>query len=297
MATPEVAPLIQSEPELKEALVTVLECSNGGDEELTWSDVRDELTSGQWGRLIQKGVLVDGADGFRLANPDAVEQSLPDFSSRTEVASDASTKDDDSWSKWDKGAGALAVVLFLGYSQPQLRDLIASVDNLVLAPLDEVLPFYIVILTLSIVTGLYSILLQVNLMDHEKMKAYQERMQSIQDKLKRAKEREDEDAIERIQEEQREVMGDQFGMFKLQFKPMVWIMLLTVPIFLWMRWKIRTGHIDPGEMQVIMPLIGSTGWTESALGPMPAWIVWYFLCSVSFRQIIQKSLDLQVSPS
>jgi GTPase SAR1 family protein len=29
-----------------------------------WSDIRNDLTSGQWGRLIQTGILVDAGDGF-----------------------------------------------------------------------------------------------------------------------------------------------------------------------------------------------------------------------------------------
>jgi len=74
-------------------------------------------------------------------------------------------------------------------------------------------------------------------------------------------------------------------------------MLLTIPIFLWMRWKIRAGHLSADEMRVVFPLVGTVGWRDAVLGPMPAWIVWYFLCSMGFRQIIQKSLNLQTSPS
>jgi uncharacterized membrane protein (DUF106 family) len=30
---------------------------------------------------------------------------------------------------------------------------------------------------------------------------------------------------------------------------------------------------------------------------MQAWIVWYFLCSMGFTQIIRKSLNIDISPS
>ncbi|NNC25236.1 DUF106 domain-containing protein, partial [Salinisphaera sp. USBA-960] len=72
---------------------------------------------------------------------------------------------------------------------------------------------------------------------------------------KAAKERGDEEALDRIQKEQMEAMGDQLGMFKMQFRPMVWIMLLTIPVFLWMYWKL--GQIDQG-VELILPLIGHT---------------------------------------
>jgi uncharacterized membrane protein (DUF106 family) len=30
---------------------------------------------------------------------------------------------------------------------------------------------------------------------------------------------------------------------------------------------------------------------------MQAWIVWYFLCSMAFTQIIRKGLDIDMSPT
>ena len=127
-------------------------------------------------------------------------------------------------------------------------------------------------------------------------------MQEIQDRRKAAKERGDDEALEEIQEEQMEAMGDQLGMFKLQFRPMVWIMLLTVPAFLWMYWKILSGGGDiVGEVTVVMPFIGDlsdqNGWTTGVVGPMQAWIVWYFLCSMAFTQVIRKALNVQTTPS
>ena len=125
-------------------------------------------------------------------------------------------------------------------------------------------------------------------------------MQEIQDRRKAAKERGDDEALEQIKEEQMEAMGDQLGMFKLQFRPMVWIMLLTVPAFLWMYWKILSGNGVDG-VSVVMPFIGDLsvqdGWTTGVVGPMQAWIVWYFVCSMAFTQVIRKALNVQTTPS
>jgi uncharacterized membrane protein (DUF106 family) len=296
-AAANVSTLVEDEPKLAEALSTVLQHTETEDT-VEWGDVNDELSSGQWGRLIEQEILVDNGGGFELADREVVENALED-SDDVEVSDD---DDDSGWTTWDKGAAVGSVLLFLGYSQRPVRNAVGETMNIVLGPLDQALPFYLVILTLAVLTGLYSTLLQANLMDIEKMGEYQGQMQEIQDRRKAAKERGDDEALERIQEEQMEAMGDQLGMFKLQFRPMVWIMLLTVPAFLWMYWKILSGGGDVvGEVTVVMPFIGELAaqdqWTTSVVGPMQAWIVWYFLCSMAFTQVIRKALNVQTTPS
>jgi len=259
--------------------------------------VSEDLSSGQWGRLIEQGVLVDAEGGFEIDDRDAVRTAL---AQNGDI--DTGSDDESNWTTWDKLAGVGSVLLFLGYSQQPIRNAVGGTIDLLLGPLDTMLPFYLVILTLAVVTGLYSTLLQSNLMDMEKMSEYQDQMKEIQERREAAKERGDDEALEEIQEEQMEAMGDQLGMFKLQFRPMVWIMLLTVPAFLWMYWKILQGGgtvDDPDSLTVIMPLIGelSDGWTTSVVGPMQAWIVWYFLCSMAFTQVIRKALNIQTTPT
>jgi len=294
-AAANVSSLVEDEPELAEAISTLLGRTDNG-ETIEWADVNDELSSGQWGRLIEQGVLVDAGDGFELADREGIEEAL-------EESDDVEVSDDDTgWTKWDKGAAAGSVLLFLGYSQRPVRNVVGETIDLLLGPLDQALPFYLVILTLAVLTGLYSTLLQANLMDMDKMSEYQEQMQEIQDRRKAAKERGDDEALEEIKEEQMEAMGDQLGMFKLQFRPMVWIMLLTVPAFLWMYWKILDGGgTIIGEVTIIMPFIGDLsvqdGWTTGVVGPMQAWIVWYFLCSMAFTQVIRKALNVQTTPT
>ncbi|MFB6229000.1 MAG: DUF106 domain-containing protein [Halobacteriales archaeon] len=294
-AAANVSTLVEDEPKLAEALSTVLQRTEEQDT-IEWGDVNDELSSGQWGRLIEQEILVDNGGGFELADREAVENALGD-------SDDVEVSDDDSgWTMWDKAAAVGSVLLFLGYSQRPVRNAVGETIDIFLGPLDQALPFYLVILTISVLTGLYSTLLQANLMDTEKMSEIQGQMQEIQDRRKAAKERGDDEALEEIKEEQMEAMGDQLGMFKLQFRPMVWIMLLTVPAFLWMYWKILSGGGDVvGEVTVVMPFIGDLAaqdqWTTSVIGPMQAWIVWYFLCSMAFTQVIRKSLNVQTTPS
>jgi uncharacterized membrane protein (DUF106 family) len=292
-----VRDLVSGDPEMRSAVETVLDRAESG--EVKWIDVRDDLTSGQWGRLIEKGVLVDGSEGFALADSDATRAGLTDGEDGAAGDGDADETGDSSWSTYDKAAGLVTVGLFAGYSIGWVRDIIGGIMDVLLGPIAQVLPFYAVVMVLALATGLYSTLLQANLMDMDKMSKYQERMKDLQERRKEAKEADDQEALDRIQEEQMDAMGDQMGMFKEQFRPMVWIMFFTIPVFLWMYWALGIGG-NPTHVPLeplVLPLVGSVEWKTAVLGPMQAWIVWYFLCSMGFTQIIRKGLNIDMSPT
>lgn len=283
-----VEEIVREDPEIREVLERLLD--RGGPVE--WGEVSDDLTSGQWGRLIEKGILTDAGDGFEVADPDGVRDVLEDDS--VEVSE---VEGDSSWSKYDKMAALGAVGLFAGYSLSSVRNVIGGTLDVLLGPLEATVPFYAVVMVLALFTGLYSTLLQANLMDMDKMSAYQQRMKEIQERRKEAKERGDDDELDKIQEEQMEAMGDNLGMFKEQFRPMVWIMLLTIPVFLWMYWMIRENPSQLVPQEITMPLTGATKWQNGVLGPLQAWILWYFVCSMGFTQIIRKALNIQTTPT
>ncbi|MFC7154161.1 DUF106 domain-containing protein [Halomarina halobia] len=286
-----VEDLVREDPAMDEALRVVLDRAEGGTVE--WADVNDELTSGQWGRLIEKGVLKSASgDGFAIQDRDAIEVALDDDD--VKQAKTAADDEETGWTAYDKAAAVGALGMFLGYSIGSVRNAIGQTLDLVLGPLNEALPFYAVVLVLAMVTGLYSTLLQANLMNTEKMGEYQAKAKDIQKRLKDAKARDDDAAVERIQKEQMEAMGDQMGMMKEQFRPMVWIMLLTIPVFLWLYWMILENGGTLGT--VTMPLFGEVAWNRTAF-VMPAWIVWYFVCSLGFTQVIRKALNISTTPS
>lgn len=295
-----VESLVEENPDMADAVAVVLRETEGGDREVEWADVRDEITSGHWGRMIEKGLLVDGVEGFELRDPEEVRSVVDESGTTVSTTVDTSDDEDDedsTWTKWDKAAAVGVGLTFLGYAWGPARSAIGGAMNTFIGPLNDVLPFYAVILVLALFTGLYSTLLQANLMDTSKMGEYQEQMKAIQEKRQRAKERGDDEAMERIQQEQMEAMGDQLEMFKTQFRPMVWIMLLTIPVFLWMYWKLLDG--DPTTLgTVTFPMAGEVdSWRAGIIGPIEAWIVWYFVCSMAFTQIIRKSLNVSTTPT
>ncbi|AUX09730.1 HTR-like protein [Halalkaliarchaeum desulfuricum] len=286
-----------TDDEMRDAVEIVLERAEDG--ELKWIDVREDLTSGQWGRLIEQEILVDGEEGFELADQEATRDGLEEEDSDYTSGSDVDVPDTTSWTQYDKGALVATLLFFVGYTWGPIRDLIGNAVHLLLGPINNVLPFYAVIMVIALATGLYSTLLRAALMDMDKMSKYQERMKDIQDRRKEAKEAGDDEALDAIQEEQMEAMSDQLGMFKEQFRPMVWIMFFTIPAFLWMYWMVGFRGSDAhGTFDaIVIPIAGTVEWTTGIIGPIQIWIIWYFLCSMAFTQIIQKSLNIQMSPS
>ncbi|MYL67302.1 DUF106 domain-containing protein [Halorubrum distributum] len=292
-----VRSLVRDDGEMRDAIQVVLDNASGG--EVRWVDVRDKISSGQWGRLIEKEILVDGEEGFTLADREGIEAGLEDDDGS---GGDVETPETTTWSKWDKLAGVATLGAFVGYAVGPVRNAIAGAIDVVLGPLLNVVPFYVVIMVIALGTGLYSTLLRAGLMDMEKMGAYQDRMKDIQERRKEAEKRDDDEALDEIQEEQMEAMGDQLGMFKEQFRPMVWIMFLTIPAFLWMFWVIGYRGSDAAypavaAQELVVPLAGSVTWDTGIVGPIQMWILWYFLCSMAFTQLVQKSLNIEMSPS
>ncbi len=263
---------------------------------VTWGDVSDDITSGEWGRLIEKGLLIDaGGEGFVLDDPDGVKEALGE----TDAKPSSDDEDEDmSWSKYDKMAAVAVVGLFLGYSLPSIRAEIAGVMDVFIGPLETSLPFYIVVMILAMLTGAFTTILQDKLMGSNVMGDYQERNEELQEKRKRAKERGDDEALEEIREEQMALLSENTGMFKAQFRPMVWIMLLTIPVFLWLYWMVLDVGISASQPVMVLPLVGEVAtWRSAVLGPIQIWLLWYFICSMGFNQILRKALNVQTGMS
>src|SRR6056297_27805 len=108
---PKVQRLADDGEALTDALAAVLDVAEQKGT-VTWSDVSDDITSGEWGRLIESGLLIDAdGEGFVVDDPEGVRDAL-------EEADAAPDEDDDDsgWSKWDKLAGLGTIGLFAGYS-------------------------------------------------------------------------------------------------------------------------------------------------------------------------------------
>ncbi|MFH0967400.1 MAG: EMC3/TMCO1 family protein [Methanobacteriota archaeon] len=183
----------------------------------------------------------------------------------------------------------LAMGLVMLASVEVVRVTLGTSLNVVLGPLVDTffIPFYVVIIVLSAMTGFYSSIIQKYTIDYKKMKETQNRMKDFQKDYREAMLSKDEKRIKKIEARRDGMMKDQLEMSQAQFKPMGYIMVITLPIFFWLIFRLN--HFDAF---ITMPFVGNVHLTAAILGPAPAWMIWYMLCSISLSQVIRKALDI-----
>ena len=191
------------------------------------------------------------------------------------------------------GSFSFLLVMLLAlvvYSVPLLRDGIGQTMDLLIRPLVGADPnWIIVILTLATITGCYSSLIQKYTIDYEKMQRVQKKIKAFQKTFREAQLAGDEKRIKKLKDKQDKIMQEQLQMSQEQFKPMAWIMIITVPIFLWLLYVINTTEVLGS---VIFPFWGEIGLSAGTPFWIPAWILWYMICSLTFSQVIRKALNI-----
>jgi uncharacterized membrane protein (DUF106 family) len=181
----------------------------------------------------------------------------------------------------------VAMLLIFSYSVPAIRDGVGSFLDTVLGPLANMVPFYVLIVILSTATALYSSIIQKYTIDYEHMQEVQARMKVFQKEYREAQLSGDEKRLKKLNAKKDRMMKEQMEMSQNQFKPMAYIMIITVPIFFWLIFRLNSA-----EGEIIMPFFGLHTLTDFVLGPIPAWILWYMMCSLTISQVVRKSLNI-----
>ncbi len=182
----------------------------------------------------------------------------------------------------------VAMAMILSYSIAPIRDGVGEALDVVLGPLAGMMPFYILIIILSAATGLYSSIIQKYTIDYERMTEVQERMKIFQREFREAQLSGDEKRIKKMDAKRDKVMKEQMELSQQQFTPMAYILIITVPIFFWLLFRMG---VTP-DAQITMPFFGTHLLNVAVLGPVPAWILWYMICSLSISQVVRKSLNI-----
>jgi uncharacterized membrane protein (DUF106 family) len=179
------------------------------------------------------------------------------------------------------------LVMMISYSIPAIRQVVGSAMDALFGPLVGEVPFYILIVILSTVTALYSSLIQKYTIDYEHMQDVQARMKDFQKEFREAQLSQDEKKIKKLEAKRDRMMKEQLEMSQQQFKPMAYILVISVPIFFWLLFRLAE---IPAE--ITMPFFGTSLLSAMVLGPIPAWILWYMMCSLTLSQIVRKSLNI-----
>jgi uncharacterized membrane protein (DUF106 family) len=171
---------------------------------------------------------------------------------------------------------------------PDLRDIIGKIVGELLNPLLSILPLHIIIFILAAITGLYASLIQKYTMDWELMRRVQERSKVMQKELRQAQLTNNAAKIKKLQAQQAEMMEDQMGMMKQQFKPMLYISIISIPLFFWVYLAISQSP----DASIIFPFWGEHRLTDKVFWEIQYWLFWYFICSMPVSQITRKALNI-----
>ncbi len=177
------------------------------------------------------------------------------------------------------------------------RNEVGTALDVVLGPFaDFIGEFLILILILSVVTGIYTSVVQKYTMNWElmaKSKEYQKQIRDLQKEYMEAKKENNQHKMKKIEKKRTEVMRKQTQfsgeMFKQQMKPMAYIMIITIPIFMWI-WMYVESHPD---MVVTFPLFGVTELSSAFVFTLPFWVLWYMMCSIPITQVVRKALGIR----
>ncbi|MFZ1126732.1 DUF106 domain-containing protein [Methanoregula sp.] len=194
------------------------------------------------------------------------------------------------WEKYGLYIALLFMMLMMfSYSVQWLRVGVGEAIDSVFAPLVEVfgIPFFILIVILSAATGLYSSIIQKYTIDYERMTDVQDRMKGFQKEYREAMLSQDEKRIKKLDVKKDRMMKEQLELSQQQFKPMAYILVLTVPIFFWLLYR-----LSQINNTITLPYYGTVSLTAPLLWVIPAWIIWYMICSITISQVIRKALNI-----
>ncbi|HPA97070.1 MAG TPA: EMC3/TMCO1 family protein [Methanothrix sp.] len=189
----------------------------------------------------------------------------------------------------DRAAMAVGFVLFFGIMiSSDLRDGLGVATGHLIGWLPDILPFHVVLFILAAVTGLYASLIQKYTMDWDFLRVQQEKMKKLQRSMKEAQLSGDQARIQALQSEQMKMVSEQGKMMQMQFKPMLYIGIISIPLFMWAYLYIG----QHSALTMTFPFWGTHPINTTVLGPILYWFYWYFVCSLPVSQIIRKALDI-----
>lgn len=148
--------------------------------------------------------------------------------------------------------------------------------------------FHLILLIMAAITATYASLIQKYTIDWDLMRNTQDRMKVFQKEFREAQLSQNTYMLKKLEDQRKEMMEDQMKMSKQQFKPMAYISIISLPLFMWAYYFI-SGH---GAATMVFPFWGKQLLTSHAFGPFQHWIYWYFISSLGVSQLIRKALNI-----
>ncbi|WNY24056.1 hypothetical protein MmiHf6_13810 [Methanimicrococcus hongohii] len=189
------------------------------------------------------------------------------------------------------GAG---LILFIGIMIPSVRDWIGKIMDILMSPIVTLVGdenFFLILSAMAIITAIYSSLIQKYVVDQSKMMEFQEKMKIFQKEMKEAQETQNTYMLKRLEEQQAGMMEEQMGMMKDQFKPMLYIVLVSIPFLMWAYYYIGSHE----TAMMVFPFWGEELLNGRVFYLFTYWLFWYFLSSLAFSQVFRKFLNIRAA--
>ncbi|MFP3908317.1 MAG: DUF106 domain-containing protein [Halobacteriota archaeon] len=186
---------------------------------------------------------------------------------------------------------SLGIVILLGILiSEDFRNGLADAISPLINPIYYTLPIHAVILTLAIITATYTTMIQRYAIDFYRFKEVQKKVMDFQKEYMDATKKNDQARIKKLEPKKQEVQKLQGEMMGMQFKPMFYSGIVTIPIIMWLWMKTNDNIITlsvpfhASSIHVSDPILSFL--------PFPWWIFWYILCSIAISQVVKKVFKL-----
>lgn len=192
----------------------------------------------------------------------------------------------------------LGGIFFIGVLIPEFRIIMAKAVDPILQSL-LIFPIHIVIMILAIITATYSSIIQKYTIDFRKMKETQEKIFEFQKQYFKAIKENNQFLIKQLEKRKDEIRLMQAEIMKMNFKSIFYVMIVTIPIWIWLWYVIYDiaeyeveKYREVSKFTVIVPFQGYIHVSDFIV-IIPWWLFWYLLCSILVGQVIKKLLNLE----
>ncbi|HEY3273509.1 MAG TPA: EMC3/TMCO1 family protein [Methanocella sp.] len=183
------------------------------------------------------------------------------------------------------------LVMFASMFLMDFRNAVAGAVDVIISPITATMPFYIVVLAIAAIVTVFSTFIQKYTMDWELMRTVTEKNRALQKEMREAQLSGNKAKLKKLQDDQLSGMQEQTALTKMQFKPMGFLAIISVPLFIWAYWYLS---MNP-SITMVFPFAGTITLISGGFFIFPWWILWSLLCSMAIGQIVRKAFNVGMS--
>ncbi|PTD94295.1 hypothetical protein C9439_03100 [archaeon SCG-AAA382B04] len=190
---------------------------------------------------------------------------------------------------------AIAMMIMIFINRDFFNQL-GQAANMILEPIAIPNAVEIPIMIAAALTGILSTLSQKYGMDTDGQKQQREKMNELNQKIKEARMSDNDEKLEQLQKERAQMTQEMMSNLTSQFKPMLYILLVTIPIFSWVYYITNPANpfYTQQALKMTLPFLHEVNLGGTFFLGFPGWIIWYFIASLPLSQLARKILNVGI---